>query len=69
MKMMDNLMKCRSGTILIRSVNMKEKVYEEIQMVFEKEQLYRLMLLAHEQDCTLNQLVEDILKMAIKEYK
>ena len=48
---------------------MKEKVYEEIQMVFEKEQLYRLMLMAHKQNITLNQLIENMLREYIEKNK
>jgi predicted HicB family RNase H-like nuclease len=35
---------------------------ETIQVEFEQELLYQLMLLAHEQDITLNQLIENILR-------
>ena len=35
---------------------------ETIQVELEQELLYQLMLLAHEQDITLNQLIENILR-------
>jgi predicted HicB family RNase H-like nuclease len=35
---------------------------ETIQVELEQELLYQIMLLAHEQDITLNQLIENILR-------
>lgn len=35
---------------------------EAITLDLEKEELYQLMLIAHERDITLNQLVENILR-------
>jgi predicted HicB family RNase H-like nuclease len=35
---------------------------ETVEIEIEEELLYQLMLLAHEQDITLNQLVENILR-------
>ncbi len=35
---------------------------ETIQIELEQELLYQIMLLAHEQDITLNQLIENILR-------
>lgn len=37
----------------------------EIEIDLPKEELYQLMLMAHEQDITLNQLVEKILQVVI----
>jgi predicted HicB family RNase H-like nuclease len=45
------------------------KKYEEITINFDKEVLYQLMLLAHQQNITLNQLIENVLKDFIKENK
>jgi len=42
---------------------------EIVELRLDREELYQLMLYAHEQDITLNQLVEQILKDYIKEYK
>ena len=42
---------------------------EIIELQLEQEDLYQLMLVAHERDITLNQLVEDILQQYIKEHK
>jgi predicted HicB family RNase H-like nuclease len=39
--------------------------YSEIEIDLPKEELYQLMLMAHEQDITLNQLVEKILQEVI----
>ena len=39
----------------------------EIEIDLPKEELYQLMLMAHEQDITLNQLVENILQAKIDE--
>jgi len=39
----------------------------EIEIDLPKEELYQLMLIAHEQDITLNQLVENILQAKIDE--
>ena len=42
---------------------------EIVELRLDREELFQLMLYAHEQDITLNQLVEQILKDYIKEYK
>ena len=42
---------------------------ETIELRLEQEDLYQLMLVAHERDITLNQLVEDVLQQYIKEHK
>ena len=42
---------------------------EIVELRMDREELFQLMLYAHEQDITLNQLVEQILKDHIKEYK
>ena len=39
----------------------------EIEIDLHREELYQLMLMAHEQDITLNQLVENILQAKIDE--
>jgi len=41
----------------------------EIELTLEREALWELMLYAHEQDITLNQLCENILRDKIEEYK
>lgn len=41
---------------------------EDIVLNLNREELYQLMLYAHEQDITLNQLVENILRTYIEEY-
>ena len=41
---------------------------EDIVLNLNREELYKLMLYAHEQDITLNQLVENILRDYIEEY-
>lgn len=41
---------------------------EDIVLNLDREELYQLMLYAHEQDITLNQLVENILRSFIEEY-
>jgi hypothetical protein len=41
----------------------------DVVLNLEREELYELMLMAHEQDITLNQLVEQILQQYIDEYK
>ena len=41
---------------------------EDIVLNLDREELYKLMLYAHEQDITLNQLVENILRTYIEEY-
>ena len=41
---------------------------EDIVLNLNREELYKLMLYAHEQDITLNQLVENILRAYIEEY-
>ena len=42
---------------------------ETIEIKLPKKLLYKLMLMAHEQDITLNQLIENILMQTIKEDK
>jgi len=42
---------------------------EDIALNLDRDVLYQLMLLAHEQDITLNQLVETILKECIEAHK
>jgi predicted HicB family RNase H-like nuclease len=42
---------------------------EELTINLEKELLYKLMLVAHEQDITLNQLIEEILIDYIEKHK
>jgi predicted HicB family RNase H-like nuclease len=42
---------------------------ETVELRLDREELYQLMLYAHERDITLNQLVEQILKDYIKEYQ
>ena len=42
---------------------------ETIEIKLPKKLLYKLMLMAHEQDITLNQLIENILVKTIKEHK
>ena len=42
---------------------------ETIELRLDREELYLLMLAAHERDITLNQLVEEILRQYIKEHK
>jgi hypothetical protein len=44
----------------------KLKGKSTIELNLDKEMLYELMLMAHERDITLNQLVEDILREFIK---
>jgi predicted HicB family RNase H-like nuclease len=41
---------------------------ETIEIEIEEELLYQLMLRAHEQDITLNQLIENILREYIDQY-
>ena len=41
----------------------------DIVLHLEPAEVYQLMLLAHERDITLNQLVEDILRQFIEEHK
>ena len=41
----------------------------DIVLHLEQAEVYQLMLLAHERDITLNQLVEDILRQFIEEHK
>ena len=41
---------------------------EDIVLNLDREELYKLMLYAHEQDITLNQLIENILRTFIEEY-
>ena len=40
-----------------------------VELNLDKEMLYELMLMAHERDITLNQLVEDILRTYIEQKK
>jgi hypothetical protein len=42
---------------------------EDLVLNLEREELYQLMLMAHEQDITLNQLVENILQRYIDDHK
>ena len=42
---------------------------ETIELRLDREELYLLMLAAHERNITLNQLVEEILQQYIKEHK
>ena len=42
---------------------------ETIEIKLPKKLLYKLMMMAHEQDITLNQLIENILVKTIKEHK
>jgi hypothetical protein len=42
---------------------------ETIEIKLPKKLLYKLMMMAHEQDITLNQLIENILMQTIKEDK
>ena len=42
---------------------------ETIELRLEREELYLLMLVAHERDITLNQLVEEVLRQYIEEHK
>jgi|APCry1669189034_1035192.scaffolds.fasta_scaffold671116_1 hypothetical protein len=42
---------------------------EDIVLNLDRDVLYQLMLLAHEQDITLNQLIETILKEFIENHK
>jgi predicted HicB family RNase H-like nuclease len=42
---------------------------ETVELRLDREELYQLMLTAHERDITLNQLVEEILRQYIKEHK
>ena len=41
----------------------------DIVLHLEQSEVYQLMLMAHERDITLNQLVEDILRQFIEEHK
>ena len=41
---------------------------ETVELRLDREELYLLMLAAHERDITLNQLVEEILQQYIKEH-
>ena len=41
---------------------------EDLVLNLEHDELYRLMLMAHEQDITLNQLVENILQQVIDQH-
>ena len=42
---------------------------ETIEIKLPKKLLYKLMMMAHEQNITLNQLIENILVKTIKEHK
>ena len=42
---------------------------ETVELRLDREELYLLMLAAHERNITLNQLVEDILRQFIEEHK
>ena len=42
---------------------------EDIVLNIERDLLYQLMLMAHEQDLTLNQLIHRVLKEFIESYK
>jgi len=42
---------------------------ETVELRLEREELYLLMLAAHEKNITLNQLVEEILQQYIEEHK
>lgn len=42
---------------------------ETIELRLDQDELYQLMLIAHERDITLNQLVEEILRQYIEEHK
>jgi predicted HicB family RNase H-like nuclease len=42
---------------------------ETVELRLDREELYLLMLAAHERDITLNQLVEEMLRQYIKEHK
>jgi predicted HicB family RNase H-like nuclease len=44
----------------------KLKGKSTIELNLDKEMLFELMLMAHERDITLNQLVEDVLKFYIE---
>jgi hypothetical protein len=44
----------------------KLKRKSTIELNLDKEMLYELMLMAHERDITLNQMVEDILRFYIE---
>jgi predicted HicB family RNase H-like nuclease len=41
--------------------------YSEIELNLPKEELYQLMLMAHEQDITLNQLITQVLQAKLEE--
>ena len=42
---------------------------ETVELRLDREELYLLMLAAHERDITLNQLVEELLRQYIEEHK
>ena len=42
---------------------------EDVQIDLPKEDLYQLMLMAHERDITLNQMVEVILRQMIEKHE
>ena len=58
---------------LIQKVNlMSEEILDgksTVELNLDKEILFELMLMAHERDITLNQLVEDILRVFIEQEK
>jgi predicted HicB family RNase H-like nuclease len=41
----------------------------DVELRLEREELYELMLMAHERDITLNQLVEQMLQQYVDEHK
>jgi hypothetical protein len=55
--------------IAITDTDMPLDGSETVELRLDREELYLLMLAAHERDITLNQLVEEILKQYIKEHK
>lgn len=44
------------------------KDYVDVTIELEREQWYQLMIMAHERDITLNQMVEHILRQAIENH-
>ena len=44
------------------------KAYVDVTIELEREQWYQLMIMAHERDITLNQMVEHILRQAIENH-
>ena len=53
------------------AVDMEEKLEGKstVELNLDKEVLFELMLMAHERDITLNQLVEDVLRTYIEQEK